>query len=690
MIARYRSAAAQHDPPPAATAVGPTSRLDIDLRDAAKFLERLGAAKPTFQTADDARPQDKRLARILDGTLEEHAEELSALNKRGAAVWTSLNETHGGGRKAENICRCRAVMLDLDGGSLDRVWECALKPHVVTETSPGRHQALWIVNGLALDDFTGVQHAIARRFEGDPAVALLTACARLPGFLHNKREPFRTRIIEISDSAPYSAEEILAEFPPEAEPYKASDSRPILPAGAPLAAAEEFAKRYYSIGDILLLRSYRGAFYGWTGTYYRELPQEWIERQLYEFLKTALVRDKNGNVGPFNPTKYKVEQIIHALRRGTLIEQEREAPLWLNDADRSRKNLVACRNGILDIEIGRLISHDPNFFTTNALPLDFNPEAPAPERWLRFLVEIWPKDEEAELCLQEIFGYLLTDDTRQHKIFLIWGPKRGGKGTIVDVLVQLLGRNNVVFQTLKSMTGEFGRWPLIDKKLCAVTDARLGSKTDTAALAETMLSISGGDPQTVNRKMQPFWNGYLNVRFLLTTNDLPGIRDASGTLPSRFVLLRMTESFYGREDLDLKERLRVELPGILNWALEGLKRLRERGHFQMPKSSEDALRQLTELASPATAFLSEWCDVGTQYEIGIEELYSAYKAWCDAAGHKAQSVHVLGKDLRALIPRLTVARPRAGGKRRRYIGVKLSEEGQELYDETFDRFRRAR
>src|SRR5262249_17831223 len=241
----------------------------------------------------------------------------------------------------------------------------------------------------------------------------------------------------------------------------------------------------------------------------------------------------------------------------------------------------------LNLETRELLPHDPDFFSMNCLPLDFDAAAPEPKRWLKFLVELWTEDEKAELCLQEIFGYLLTADTRQHKLFLLVGPKRAGKGTIIFVLRELLGRENVVFPTLKNMTGEFGRWPLIDKKLAVIADARLGPKADAHAVAEQLLSISGGDPQTINRKNQAFWTGMLDVLFIITTNELPAIADASGTLASRFVLLKLTESFYGREDLDLKEKLRGELPGVLNWALNGLKRLRKRGHFEMPASSTE-------------------------------------------------------------------------------------------------------
>ena len=145
------------------------------------------------------------------------------------------------------------------------------------------------------------------------------------------------------------------------------------------------------------------------------------------------------------------------------------------------------------------------------------------------------------------------------------------------MLEQLLGRDNVTYQTLNSMAGEFGRWPLIDKKLAVVADARLGSR-NTSAVTETLLSISGGDPQTVNRKNQAFWTGRLGVRFLITTNVLPELRDASRTIASRFILLDLTESFYGREDMQLKDKLTPELRGILNWSLDGLDRLRQQRH----------------------------------------------------------------------------------------------------------------
>jgi putative DNA primase/helicase len=259
---------------------------------------------------------------------------------------------------------------------------------------------------------------------------------------------------------------------------------------------------------------------------------------------------------------------------------------------------------------------------------------------------------------------------------LIVGPRRAGKGTIVWLLEQLLGKENIAYQTLASMAGEFGRWPLIDKKLAVVSDARLSKNTD--AVAEHLLSISGGDPQTINRKNQAFWNGRLAVRFLITTNELPAIRDASGTIASRFILLKLTESFYGKEDVDLKVKLKPELAGIFNWALDGLDRLRNRGRFKMPVSSQESIREIEDLASPVRAFVREWCMTNAAESISVKELFRAYQAWADETGHKASPRHVFGKALRALIPTLNYS---GRGAKREYIGITLSENGQEAWDE---------
>jgi hypothetical protein len=242
-----------------------------------------------------------------------------------------------------------------------------------------------------------------------------------------------------------------------------------LPYNAPLVAADEYVKRHAMQDKVQLLRAYRGAFYRWTGTHWREYADEKLAAALYKFLNKALVESKKGEVSPFNPTKSKVDNVAHALRHSLLVSRDRDTPCWLSGKKGHPRDLVACRNGILNLKTRELLPHDPRFFSMHCMPLDYDPDAPKPKRWRKFLEELWPTtgvddktceaNKMAQQCLMEIMGYLITPDTSQQKIFLIVGPKRSGKGTIIWVLGKLLGHKSVVATTLKSMTGEFGRWP---------------------------------------------------------------------------------------------------------------------------------------------------------------------------------------------------------------------------------------
>lgn len=149
---------------------------------------------------------------------------MTRANQNGAGVFLTVSATDGRGFKDANIVRVRAVFADLDGTSPEPVRACALEPHIIVESSPGRFHAYWLCD-LPLDQFTSVQRAIAARFGGDPGVADLPRVMRLPGFIHQKGEPFRTRIIEDTARPPYSAEEVLSEFPPAAKTNGAAGER---------------------------------------------------------------------------------------------------------------------------------------------------------------------------------------------------------------------------------------------------------------------------------------------------------------------------------------------------------------------------------------------------------------------------------------------------------------------------------
>ena len=150
---------------------------------------------------------------------------------------------------------------------------------------------------------------------------------------------------------------------------------------------------------------------------------------------------------------------------------------------------------------------------------------------------------------------------------------------------------------------------------------RIGQRTDKSVVVERLLSISGEDIQTVPRKYIAAWTGKLATRIIILTNELPALTEGSGALANRFIIIRFIQSFLGREDPKLTDKLLPELPGILNWAIEGYHRLCKRGHFVQPENAKDLLEQLEHLGSPTKAFLSECCVVGPNYTVEKQKLY---------------------------------------------------------------------
>ena len=157
---------------------------------------------------------------------------------------------------------------------------------------------------------------------------------------------------------------------------------------------------------------------------------------------------------------------MDALPGLVLVQNRIEAPAWLHPRGgvgaalgASAEEFVRCRNGQLHL-IGCLFDHERNLLNFNMLAFDYDPDAPEPVEWLKFLASLWPDDVEAIGTLQEIFGYFVSGRTDLQKIFLLLGPKRCGKGTILFMLKELLGHENVTSPTLTSLKGEFGLQPL--------------------------------------------------------------------------------------------------------------------------------------------------------------------------------------------------------------------------------------
>jgi putative DNA primase/helicase len=137
--------------------------------------------------------------------------------------------------------------------------------------------------------------------------------------------------------------------------------------------------------------------------------------------------------------------------------------------------------------------------------------------------------------------------------------------------------------------------------------------------------------------------------------------------------LVFTESYLGREDTTLGDRLRAELPGVLNWALDGLERLTARGRFVAPESSRTLDEDVVRSASPIAAFIDEVCALERGAETNLDVLYRAYREWCTQEGREhVATKDRFAKDLRSAFPKLGSERRGTGqGRYRAIVGLVL-------------------
>ena len=313
------------------------------------------------------------------------------------------------------------------------------------------------------------------------------------------------------------------------------------------ANAGHFLAAKHVEDGVTLLRYHQGVFHRWRkeAGYYVALDDKALRDEVYQFFDHKAYAGTRGDTLIFGADSTNVNKVIDALASRTLIAKDTEPPAWLDQAEHPpASELVVTENGILHVLKRVLLRYTPQLFATHRLAFAYNPKAPKPHEWLAFLESLKIGKKGIDF-LHEILGYILSGDTSLHKIFLIVGPPRSGKGTIGRVLGALIGTHNVTSPTLAQLSETFGLEDLIGKPLAIVADARLAGRSDKTVIIERLLSISGEDHQTINRKYMKAWNGKLAVRFLdphqrdpVALRNVGRVRRAHGANPAHGELLR--------------------------------------------------------------------------------------------------------------------------------------------------------
>ncbi len=430
-----------------------------------------------------------------------------------------------------------------------------------------------------------------------------------------------------------------------------------------LPTAESFITEFCQTDGTRTLHSYGGMFMSWATNHYFAVEEGWMKNLLQPWLRTAMCMTRTGKrqeatLVPFKSNSHTINSAVESIKTYAYLPGDTLSPSWLRGkfVRIPATEILACQSLNVHLPTRSIFEPTPDLFTQNALAFDFDPDAPLPTRWLQFLDETLGDDQQSKDLLQEFMGYCLTGDTDQQKMLLIVGPRRSGKGTIGRVLKQLVGEKNSCGPTVQGLGGSFGLQPLIGKSLAVFSDARFSGNC-MSTVVEVLLCLSGQDSLTINRKFLPSITVELPTKVVVLTNELPRFTDASGALASRFLLLRLKNSFLGCEQIDLTGKLTAELPGILLWAIAGWQRLHARGRFVEPSSTAEEATMLEDMGSPIAAFVRARVERGVGFKVNIDDLFEGWKAWhLEMELDPPKDKPSFGRDLRSVIPDLKVKR----------------------------------
>jgi putative DNA primase/helicase len=183
------------------------------------------------------------------------------------------------------------------------------------------------------------------------------------------------------------------------------------------------------------------------------------------------------------------------------------------------------------------------------------------------------------------------------------------------------------------------------KNLCICSDVRDMSK-DLDKVVERVLKISANDPVPLNRKGKAISTVKMNTKLMMFSNRVPIFNDAHGAMNARLLIIQMHQSFLGREDIDLADKLILEVDKIALWALEGLGRLLSQGRFTRPDSSEEARAELRVNDSPLVSFINDRVEIHPSNSLNKDTLWDEYQDWAHVNGYKyAKNKQTFYRDL---------------------------------------------
>ena len=320
------------------------------------------------------------------------------------------------------------------------------------------------------------------------------------------------------------------------------------------------------------------------------------------------------------------------------------------------KDMLNFPNGMVNVETGELSEHKKEYYSLRQMAYLYDPKAEAPN-WIMFLESITDGDEVKQNLIQEMFGYCLTRDVRYQKCFCLIGEGSNGKSVLLKLLEALVGRENTSHIEIAFLNSDFQRIKLLGSLVNICNDM----KSDVSGTESYLKAIVSGDPINGCKKHRDFVDFVPYCKMVFSANRMPTAREVDFALIRRFTFITFPVKFVDNPKADnerqtddtIESKLMEELPGIFNWALRGLKCLREQGRFSEPQDEQTSKDELYRLNNPVIAFVEEIVGNGAPHWTALlsrREVYEEYDKWCRRTNTRPLSARGFWPRLREVFP----------------------------------------
>ena len=445
------------------------------------------------------------------------------------------------------------------------------------------------------------------------------------------------------------------------------------------------ARRFRDLyGERVRYNYTQGCWMLWTGQVWRRDETAAVKQLCDEMLDSM----EKGLFGIHDPQQAAALRKFIQKSRGShakdnLLKEAQHltgVPATDNDFDKAR-GVFNVGNGVLRLRDGTLHPHERTRLITRLAGVDYDPKATAPV-WQSFLDDVTGGDTALQNYLQCMVGYMLTGSTREQCIFFLYGDGSNGKSTFLDVLADLFGSYAMNAQSETITARRQSDAPRAD--IARLKGARLVTISECPAdvwLDEAIVKqLTGGDVVTARYLYGREFEFRPEFKLSMATNHKPRIRGTDTGIWRRIRLVPFIQKIpEERQDLQLPDKLRAELPGILNWALDGLRQWMQassggkRRGLPHCKAVDSATAEYRGEQDRLKQFLEDCTEAAAGYTIQAGILYQVYRRWCEENGERYPLTgNKFGREVAKVMQR---TKTRANFA---YQDVRLTDEGNRL------------